>query len=140
MKNRILAPNNGTLVNKPINASHIKTLQQSNNSGHMSIIDKLKHGLQESEQFVKAHTVDEVKKLANAVDNKAHAVVNTIEQDVSKGAHMAVNAIKSGANDVLKGAAAVENTLLPSGSKIIMETGLAVAGLGIIAVLAVKFL
>lgn len=140
MKNKSVL-HSSPINTKPIHESKLTEVQGSNpNKTHESIVNKFKHGLSEAGNFVKDHTIGEVEKAGKAIQNKATDVVHSVEHSISTGAHFASTQIKAGASDLLAGAKQVESGLLPSSSNIIMESGLAVVGLGIVAVLVVKFL
>lgn len=125
---------------KPISSNKLQQITDSHpNVKKEGIFDKIKHGLKETGDFVKDHTIGEVEKAGSVLDKAAHKGIDNFKQNVSNAAHFASTEIKKGAGDLLHGAEAVESGLLPSGSSIIMESGLAVGGLAIIAILALKF-
>lgn len=139
MKNKVNS-NSSTSVGKPIPQSYIDSAVNSNpSSTKESFLDKMKHGLSEVGSEIKSHTIGEVEKAANDIKSGVTSAAKTVGTDLSKAGHFAVDNVKNAANDVLKGAEAVESGLLPSGSSIIMETGLAVGGLAIVALLIFKF-
>lgn len=139
MKNKI-SSSHSVVNTKPINHKHLEAVSASNpNVKKESIFDKIKHGLKETGDFVKDHTIGEVEKAAHAIDHKAKDIAHTIKTDAISAAHTIGSGIKSGASDLLHGAEAVESGLLPSGSSILMESGLAVGGLAIVAILVLKF-
>lgn len=140
MKSKVPSYDTSHTSVKPIHISKISNTIANNKYEHHTILDKFKHGLQETGSFIKDHTIGELEKAAHVIDNKGHIVVDSIKNNISKDLKLAGSAIKTGANNILKGAEAVENGLLPSGSSIIMETGLAIGGLAIIGLLAFKFL